>query len=288
MASLGASWNRDAHLDYGATSAARWATNEIWSTPAVTGVAGGAAVTVVFTALKQPDNGQLTLYEIQNMLAVSPLDKESLIDGLIPVGGIINPPSEVPSRANEFFLCTAAAFPLTWSSASAPAGWTPAMGGTDQGCAYYIADDSAAHTQAFSGTHGANNTYVTGTVVYEPMGPVTNPPVVSGVSPQWGTTAGGTGVTITGSAFTGASAVAFGATAATSYTVDSDGQITAIAPAHVAGTVDVTVTVGSNTSATSAADYFTFEARPAGKGFSSGIGFSSRDTFASTDTFKSA
>ena len=42
--------------------------------------------------------------------------------------------------------------------------------------------------------------------------------------------------------FTGATAVRFGTEAATSFTVNSDGTITAITPAGTAGPVDVTVT----------------------------------------------
>ena len=68
------------------------------------------------------------------------------------------------------------------------------------------------------------------------------PPTITSVSPTAGPTAGGTSVTITGTGFTGATAVKFGATAATAFTVNSATQITATAPAGVAGTVDITVT----------------------------------------------
>src|SRR5207237_9640093 len=74
--------------------------------------------------------------------------------------------------------------------------------------------------------------------------------------------AGGTSVTITGSEFTGATSVKFGATSAASFTVDTDGQITAVSPAHAAATVDVTVTTVGGTSATSGSDQFTFVAAP--------------------------
>ena len=84
------------------------------------------------------------------------------------------------------------------------------------------------------------------------------PPSVTGISPVSGTTAGGTSVVITGAVFTGATAVAFGATPAASFTVDSDTQITAISPAHAAGAVDVTVSGPFGTSATSTVDQFTF------------------------------
>ena len=83
-------------------------------------------------------------------------------------------------------------------------------------------------------------------------------PVVTGVAPGMGVTIGGTTVTISGTAFTGVSAVKFGATDAASFTFDSDTQITATTPAEAQGTIDVTVTTPAGTSATSSADHFTF------------------------------
>jgi hypothetical protein len=87
-------------------------------------------------------------------------------------------------------------------------------------------------------------------------------PAVTGVIPNTGTTAGGTSVTITGTNFTGATAVTFGGTAATNVVVVNDTQITATSPAHAAGAVDVTVTTSGGTSATSTNDKFTYTAGP--------------------------
>jgi hypothetical protein len=67
------------------------------------------------------------------------------------------------------------------------------------------------------------------------------------VSPNSGTTLGGTSVTITGSNFTGATSVTIGGTAATSFTVGSATTITATTPAHAAGTVDIAVTTPGGT-----------------------------------------
>src|SRR5689334_12453761 len=65
---------------------------------------------------------------------------------------------------------------------------------------------------------------------YGYSGPVT--PTVTNVSPNSGTTAGGTTVFITGSGFCDVtSAVDFGATAATAFTVQSDTSIKATSPA---------------------------------------------------------
>ncbi|KSB89962.1 hypothetical protein AS593_00360 [Caulobacter vibrioides] len=86
-------------------------------------------------------------------------------------------------------------------------------------------------------------------------------PTVTSVSPTAGPTAGGTSVTITGTNFTGVSAVTFGGTAATGFTFNSATQITATSPAG-SGTVDIRVTTAGGTSATSAADQFTFVAPP--------------------------
>src|SRR5205823_4632168 len=83
-------------------------------------------------------------------------------------------------------------------------------------------------------------------------------PAVSGVSPASGPTAGGTSVSITGTNLTGATAVRFGATNATAFSVNSPTSITATAPAGSAGTVHVTVTNGIGTSSPVAADQFTY------------------------------
>ncbi len=90
------------------------------------------------------------------------------------------------------------------------------------------------------------------------------------ISPSSGPAAGGTPVPITGTELTGATAVSFGAAAATNFTVDGATQITATSPAG-AGTVDVTVTTPSGSSATTSADQFTYITPPSGTTGNSGI-----------------
>jgi hypothetical protein len=87
------------------------------------------------------------------------------------------------------------------------------------------------------------------------------PPTVSSVNPNSGPGAGGTSVTITGSNFTGATAVRFGANPATKFTVDSGTQITATSPPG-SGKVDITVTTPSGTSATNPSDQFAYITPP--------------------------
>ena len=104
-------------------------------------------------------------------------------------------------------------------------------------------------------------------------------PAVTGVSPSSGPIVGGNTVTVTGSGFTGASAVSFETVPATSFTVNSDTSITATVPAGRAGFFplvgvidDVTVTTPGGTSATSAADQYTYEPVPAVTGVSPSSG----------------
>ncbi|WEK07703.1 MAG: putative Ig domain-containing protein [Candidatus Pseudomonas colombiensis] len=81
-------------------------------------------------------------------------------------------------------------------------------------------------------------------------------PTLTAVAPATGTTAGGTSVTLTGTNLTGATAVSFGGTAATGYTINSATSITATTPAHAAGIVNVSVTTpGGSATRTNAYTY---------------------------------
>jgi len=65
-------------------------------------------------------------------------------------------------------------------------------------------------------------------------------------------------VTITGTGFTGPTAVKFGANAGTNVQVTNDTEVKATSPAGTAGQVDVTVVTAAGTSATSAASKFNY------------------------------
>ncbi len=90
---------------------------------------------------------------------------------------------------------------------------------------------------------------------------VNSAPTVSGINPSSGPAGGGTVVTITGTNLSRATGVKFGTTAGTGLTVNSGTSIMVTSPAGT-GTVDVTVTTAGGTSATSAADKFTYYAAP--------------------------
>lgn len=84
-------------------------------------------------------------------------------------------------------------------------------------------------------------------------------PIVTGLSPNFGPIAGGTTITITGSGFTGATAVTFGTVPASFVFVD-DSQITATSPlSQVPEAVQVTVTTPSGTSPSSQFAFFVYQ-----------------------------
>ena len=100
-----------------------------------------------------------------------------------------------------------------------------------------------------SGSLGSGYTYISATS-----------PTVSSVSPNNGSTAGGTAVTITGTNFAAGATVTFGGTAATNVVVVNSTSITATTPAHVAGAATVTVTVSGQSG--SLTNGFTYIAPP--------------------------
>jgi IPT/TIG domain len=88
-------------------------------------------------------------------------------------------------------------------------------------------------------------------------------PIVSSISPTSGSNAGGNAVTIGGRFLDGATGVSFGSAPASSFSVDSSSQITAIAPSAAASTVDVRVTGPGGSNEVGPADKYAFTA-PAG------------------------
>src|SRR5450830_1747024 len=111
---------------------------------------------------------------------------------------------------------------------------------------------SGATSVTFGGTNATSYTVNSSTQIT----------TVTSLATTSGPTGGTTSVVITGTNFTGATAVNFGGTAASSFTVNSAMQITATAPAHAAGTIDITVVTTGGTSATGAGDHFTYVSAP--------------------------
>jgi peptidoglycan/xylan/chitin deacetylase (PgdA/CDA1 family) len=86
-------------------------------------------------------------------------------------------------------------------------------------------------------------------------------PSVTALNYHWGPATGGKSLVITGTDFTGATAVSFGGTAAATFKVDSPTQITATTPAHAMALVQVQVTTPGGSSADTAADDYNYTIR---------------------------
>jgi IPT/TIG domain len=114
---------------------------------------------------------------------------------------------------------------------------------TDSGGGSYVFDTDASGTVSPAETTSSADPSLTVAALIEASASTGSGPTVTKVSPSAGSPSGGASVSITGTNFTGATAVKFGSIDATSYTVNSATFITATAPANSAGTVDVTVTV---------------------------------------------
>ena len=82
-----------------------------------------------------------------------------------------------------------------------------------------------------------------------PPPPAPAGPSLSAIAPTSTTTAGGAALTLTGSGFSAGATVSLGGTAASSVVVASGTSITAVAPPHAAGAVDVVVTNADGQSA---------------------------------------
>ncbi len=85
---------------------------------------------------------------------------------------------------------------------------------------------------------------------------------VAALSPPAGRVSGGNTVTITGSGFTGATAVNFGATPAASFAVVNDSKLTAVPPPASPGTVGVTVTSPQGSSVATPGAHYGYSSGP--------------------------
>jgi hypothetical protein len=87
---------------------------------------------------------------------------------------------------------------------------------------------------------------------------ILGPPTITSLTPAGGTIRGGTAVVVAGSNFTQVKGVSFGATPATSFTVNSEGQLTAVSPPSSTLTA-VPVTVSTAAGIATSAQTFAYE-----------------------------
>lgn len=107
---------------------------------------------------------------------------------------------------------------------------------------------------AVSNVNGSST--LAGAYLYLP----TDPPTITGVTPNSGTPAGGNTVMVTGTNFTPTTTVTFGGTAATSVTFESLVSLTVVTPANASGSVNVVVSNVNGTDTLSAG--FTYDNPP--------------------------
>lgn len=248
------------------------------SPPTVTGISpstgttlGGTAVTITGTNFS--GTPQVTIAGVA--AAEVTVVNSTTITAVTPAGTGTNVPVVVttsfgPSAAAKIYSYQAPAAPLpsppTISSVAPSSGTTLGLTPvTITGTNF-----TGATSVTFGGNPATNVVVVNATTitaltpagsgvvsvaVVTPGGTATNPnayqyvtvaPTVTAVTSNTGTTLGGTSVTITGTNFTGATAVKFGSNPATAFTVLTATTITATTPAGT-GTVNVVVTTPSGT-----------------------------------------
>ncbi len=247
--------------------------------------AGGTAVTITgtnLTGVLGVSFGTAAALTVQfvsdtSVIAVSPLAAAGTVDLTVTTVNGTSP----TSASDQFTYTTTASTPsvtgLSPTSGPASGGTTVTITGTNLTGAFAVMFGSVgAEFTAVSATQ------ITATAPFQVAGTVdvvvmtfsgvsatsladqythlTVAPTVTGVSPNGGLTSGGDTITITGTGFTGAIYVSFGTVTTYGVTVNSDTSITLFSPIGAAGTVDVTVTTPSGTSATGAADEFAYSA----------------------------
>lgn len=243
------------------------------TTITVTGYLNGNVVKTVLLTVTPSSNQLVSFYvgltNVDRVGFAYSNDYDFAIDdlGIAPVPTVTAiSPTAGPTAGNTSVTITGSGF----LGANAPVQTVVKFGATTASATVNSDTQITATAPAGSGTVDVTVTTAGGTSATSASDQFTYValPTVTGISPSSGSTAGGATVVITGTHLSGATAVVFGATPATGFTVNSATQITATAPAGAVGTVDVRVTTVGGTSATSVADQFTFVAGPTVSGIS--------------------
>jgi putative cell wall-binding protein len=232
-----------------------------------TGLTGATAVTFGVTAATG-----VVVNSATSVTAISPAGSAGTVDVTVTTAG-----GTSVTGAGDHFTYAAAPTVTSISPTAGPLGGTTTVTITGTGLTGISAVSfggtpgtavtpiSATSATAVSPAHGVGAVDITATTPggtsltgAGDMFTYTVAPAVTAVSPPSGSTLGGPVVTITGTGFTGATAVAFGATAATSFNVVSDTSITAVSPAQGASVVHMRVTTAGGQSGIVAGDTYTY------------------------------
>ncbi|MGO8748092.1 MAG: IPT/TIG domain-containing protein [Thermoguttaceae bacterium] len=272
-----------------------------WSTTSVSGVSpasgsagGGTTVTITgtgFTGATAVDFGMVAATNVQvnsagtQITATAPAGTGIVDITVVTAGGISN-----VSPADRFTYVAVPAVTGVGPTEGPAAGGTPMTitgsgftGATEVyfgtvAASYFLVNSDTQITDVSPpGTVGTVNVTVATAGGTSPDSAADEfsyslAPVVSGVSPAVGSVLGGTTVTISGTGFTGATAVDFGTVAASSFQINSSTQITATSEAGMVGLFDITVRTPQGTSLASPADQFSYEPVPTVTGVSPASG----------------
>jgi phosphatidylinositol-3-phosphatase len=237
---------------------------------------GGHVATVVISAKAKQNFQAATVYQHQSTL-------RTMAEGL----GLTSYPGAAATAPNmsEFFGATPNTAPdpnvvspssgpvaggtaVTISGSGFAAGASVSFGGTSAPAT--VAGSTTINSVAPAHASGAVNIVVTnpggqsGTLTNGFVYASAAPPSVSGITPNSGSTAGGTSVTINGSNFVSGATLSIGGTAASNVSFVNSTTLTATTPAHAAGTVNVVVTNPDAQSGT-LTNGFTFTSPPGGE-----------------------
>jgi hypothetical protein len=172
-------------------------------------------------------------------------------DGSVAVVGA----GQADSHRGNTWLFERSGEPETWGAAQEKLGaGLPGRGALQFGSGVALSADAETVLVGAHSAERAGSAWV--------FGPS---PSVAAVTPNSGSAAGGTTVTITGEHLSGATTVRFGSAYARSFEVDSAKSMTAVSPPG-AGTVNVTVETTVGVSATNTGDRFTYTGKAGGEG----------------------
>jgi sugar lactone lactonase YvrE len=189
-------------------------------------------------------NGPLTISSLPVLVATTPAN--SVSGTAATLNGLIDPQGNETSYRFEYGTSAFYGSSTTGASAGSGSARVPvsqALTGLSENTTYHY---------RLVASHGAETVYGQDSVFR------TAAPTLNAVTPDVGPAAGGTQVTISGTNFAGVTAVKFGSRPARSFHVSSESSITATSPPG-SGTVDVTVSTPSGTTATSSGDRFHYE-----------------------------
>lgn len=250
-------------------------TSGITLAPASGSSAGGTAVDVYGTNLQNTTAVKFGSKPATSFTQVSPTHVQAVAPaGNGVVGVAVTTPGGTSAPANYFYVVPPTKSSLSVTSGPTGGGTSTTITGTNLNNASSVSFGGVAGTITANNAGAITVTTPAGTagnasvVVATPGGSTdgltftyVGGPSIGAPTPDTGSTNGGDTITISGTGFTTATQVTFGGTPA-SFGVLDDTTIAALAPAHAAGTVDVTVTTTGG-SATAAAS-FTFQAPPGG------------------------